>query len=45
MIMVLLIGVDVFGSGKWLSDNESVLSVNKVTGEGFAHGEGATQGS
>lgn len=45
MIMILLIGVDGFGSGKWLSDNESVLSVNKITGEGFARGEGTTQGS
>ncbi|XP_074574231.1 nuclear pore complex protein GP210 [Curcuma longa] len=36
-------GVDGFGSGKWLSDNESVLSVNKITGEGFARGEGTTQ--
>ncbi|WOL18742.1 nuclear pore complex protein [Canna indica] len=36
-------GIDVVHSGKWLSGNESVLTVNSITGEGYAHGEGATQ--
>ncbi|XP_065001003.1 nuclear pore complex protein GP210-like isoform X1 [Musa acuminata AAA Group] len=36
-------GIDGLQSGKWLSGNGSVLLVNRITGEGYARGEGATQ--
>ncbi|THU72911.1 hypothetical protein C4D60_Mb04t17220 [Musa balbisiana] len=36
-------GIDGLQSGKWLSGNGSVLLVNRITGEGYACGEGATQ--
>ncbi|RZR84653.1 hypothetical protein BHM03_00011513, partial [Ensete ventricosum] len=39
----ILVGIDGLHSGKWLSGNGSVLSINRITGEGYAHGEGATQ--
>jgi len=32
------------GSGQWSSGNESVLSVNRISGEAHARGEGSAQG-
>lgn len=39
------LGNDAVRSGMWLSGNETVLSLNKNTGEGYARGEGVTQGT
>lgn len=43
-ILLSLIGMHGLGLGQWSSDNESVLSINRISGEAHAHGEGSAQG-
>lgn len=40
-----MIGVDDHVSGRWLSVNESVISVDKMSGRAKAVGIGSTQGA
>lgn len=39
-----VVGMDVRGSGQWLSSNEKVMHVDRITGEAQARGEGIAEG-
>jgi hypothetical protein len=40
-----VVGMDTCGSGHWLSSNEKIVYVNRVTGEAQARSEGVAEGS
>jgi hypothetical protein len=37
------VGMDVRGSSQWLSSNEKVVHINRITGEAQARGEGIAE--
>lgn len=39
-----VVGTDIRRSGHWLSTNENVVLVNRITGEAQACGEGVAEG-
>ena len=39
-----VVGMDTRGSGHWLSSNEKIVHVNRVTGEAQARSEGVAEG-
>lgn len=38
-------GMDMRGFGHWLSSNEKVVQINRITGEAQARSEGVAEGS